>query len=70
MTEIIECPKCGSVYELTKHKSPARDHDSIECQICGETIKSWNGGLFYTSKLISKGTKTINSDSSKTKSHI
>ena len=48
MTEIVKCPKCGTIYELKKHHSPSRDKDSIECYECGETIISWNGGLYYT----------------------
>ena len=54
MTELVECPKCKSVYELTKHKSPSRDKDSIECEVCGTTIKSWDGGVFYTATLKSR----------------
>jgi predicted Zn finger-like uncharacterized protein len=57
MSEIVECPKCGSIYELTKHHSPSRDKDTIECEVCGETIKSWNGGEFYTWELKKKGEK-------------
>jgi predicted Zn finger-like uncharacterized protein len=59
MAELVECPKCKSVYELTKHKTPSRDKDSIECKICGTTIKSWNGGAFYTAILKTQGQEII-----------
>ncbi len=42
------CAGCGAVYDITKHRSPMRDMDKLECEICGELIMQWNGGVFYT----------------------
>lgn len=49
------CPGCGAVYEITKHHSPMRDKDSIDCQFCKTEIIRWNGGVYYTSRLVKKG---------------
>lgn len=49
------CSGCGSVYEITKYYSPVRDKDSIECQVCRKEIIRWNGGLYYTSRLLKEG---------------
>lgn len=50
------CGKCGSVYEVTSHKLIMRDRDSINCDICGEELHSWNGAITFTAKLIKAGT--------------
>lgn len=42
----VTCSECGTVYEVTKKKLPARDKDSIEC--CDTTLISWNGAVMYT----------------------
>ncbi len=65
MAELVECPKCNSIYELTKHKTPSRDKDSIECGICGTTIKSWNGGAFYTAVIKIRRQEIIKKNESK-----
>ena len=52
---IKHCEKCSSKYELTEHKLPIRDKDSLECDICGYKLHSWNGGCLWTSKLLEKG---------------
>ena len=44
------CPKCNKTWFVTKHHSPMRDKDSIECD-CGTVIESWNGGVMYTARL-------------------
>ena len=49
------CDKCGSIYELEEHKIMSRDNDSLDCDICGHKLISWNGGCIWTSKLIKKG---------------
>ena len=52
----IICENCGAEYELHKHNlAGQRDNDSEECEICGTTLISWNGGAMYTTKLIKKG---------------
>jgi ribosomal protein S27E len=38
-----KCPQCGSLYELDSYHVITRDRDSIECDICGATIKEWSG---------------------------
>jgi ribosomal protein S27E len=27
-----------------------RDKDSIECEVCGDVLIKWNGGVFYTNE--------------------
>jgi DNA-directed RNA polymerase subunit RPC12/RpoP len=53
--DIKKCTKCGAEYEIGKIKYPVRDKDSIECDICGTKLISWNGSTAYTAKLIKKG---------------
>lgn len=47
-----ECGICGSLYELTSSKLNDRDKDSIICDVCGTTIKSWNGAVMWEARLI------------------
>lgn len=49
------CKKCGSVYEITNYKTPMRDRDSIDCNVCGEELMRWNVAAFYRAELIKKG---------------
>ena len=51
---ITTCEKCGSVYKLTSVNVPMRDKDTIECDICGETIHSWNQAKVWSATLIEK----------------
>lgn len=51
---IIDCPRCGSKFELYKSKIPTRDKDSDECDVCGYILIEWNGGVMYRTKLIEK----------------
>ena len=48
------CSKCGAEYELKEIPTLMRDTDSLECDICGETLIRWNGASFWVSKLIKK----------------
>jgi|GEM_PF-1875566 len=50
----ITCSKCGAEYNLYETKLMMRDIDSEKCDICGTTLKSWNGGVMYSAKLIEK----------------
>jgi len=52
------CGGCGAEYELTEHKSMFRDKDSIECDICGAKLFSWNGGCIWSKKLIKENTNS------------
>lgn len=45
--ETRTCNVCGTNYKLYKTKLPMRDKDSEDCEICGNTIISWNGGVMY-----------------------
>ena len=45
------CKKCGSVYEVTIQRLPAKDSDSFRCLTCGTTIRSWNDTFSYRFEL-------------------
>ena len=32
---------CGAIYEIEAERTLLPDTDSLECEICGETLKSW-----------------------------
>ena len=49
-----KCKTCGSTYLITKHKLAMRDKDEITCDVCGEELLSWNGGVTYSAKLIER----------------
>lgn len=49
------CKVCGSEYQITEHKMIYRDKDTIECDICDTIIKSWNGAVSYSHKLVKQG---------------
>lgn len=36
------CKHCGTVYILTVTRLPAKDHDSFNCEFCGNQIGKWN----------------------------
>ena len=38
----FECPNCGSMYQRTMGRLPARDEDQAECEVCGAIMDSWN----------------------------
>ena len=45
--------KCGRIYEVTQTNLPVRDKDEFTCS-CGHQLRSWNGGVMYSYKLVSK----------------
>lgn len=49
------CKSCGAVYEVTSHKLPVRDKDSIDCDICGAELIAWNGGVTFSARLKHRG---------------
>ena len=51
----IRCSKCGSVYEIEEFKTTEPDVDSITCEVCGESLISWNGGVMYKARLFERG---------------
>ena len=57
MSEEKICDRCGSEYRLTRHHEAMRDKDSINCEVCGEELISWNGGGYYTSYLLERREK-------------
>jgi hypothetical protein len=58
VTERVDrtCQRCGSTYELASFPLPARDKDQIDCEVCGEELISWNGGVMWSAKLVTRGT--------------
>lgn len=54
MADLI-CSQCGSEYDLEDYKLIERCPDSIECQVCGKTIKEWFGSRQYSAKLVKRG---------------
>ena len=46
------CRRCGSVYRITSFVTGMRDKGSINCEVCGEELMSWNGGVMYSAELI------------------
>jgi hypothetical protein len=32
---------CGAIYEIESERTLLPDTDTLECEICGETLKSW-----------------------------
>jgi hypothetical protein len=49
--EKINCD-CGAIYDEKRIKLPARDKDSSKCGFCGSVLRSWNGGVMYSHKLL------------------
>lgn len=54
MSSEITCEKCGSIYKLKGIKFPVRDQGSIDCSVCGEELKRWNGTTDWMAELIEK----------------
>ena len=49
-----KCSRCGSIYAIKKFKLGSRDKDSINCQVCGEQLMEWNGGVMYQAELVTR----------------
>ena len=47
----LSCQQCGSEYQVVSRIS--RDSDSIECEVCGHTLKRWTGS--HVAILIKRG---------------
>ena len=52
--ERVECSNCGSVYGLTSTKIGMRDKDSINCEVCGNEIYSWNEAKMWNERLLER----------------
>lgn len=54
MAEKVTCDVCGSIYSLQAIKIPVRDKDSIECFVCDNRLKSWNGSKMWSAELLER----------------
>jgi transposase-like protein len=50
----MTCSNCGSVYNVRKVKIIMRDKDVYNCDVCGQELMSWNGGVMYYITLVEK----------------
>ena len=39
---ILKCPYCGTKYEMTTARLSFKQRSYAKCQICSETMYSWN----------------------------
>lgn len=51
----VTCEACGSVYSVTTHRLPAKDRDSFNCIVCGNTMHTWNDTMFPSFELKQRG---------------
>lgn len=49
------CPQCGSVYEVTVYRYPARDQGTFVCEVCGHTVRCWNSTHDWSFQLKKRG---------------
>ena len=54
MLDKCECKNCGSKYELSYKRTPWRDQDSIDCEVCNETLFAWSEAKIWTAKLLER----------------
>lgn len=60
MSTTKQCKNCQATYRLSSVSVPMRDKDNIECDFCGAELISWNGGIVYSSELLSPPPETPN----------
>jgi DNA-directed RNA polymerase subunit RPC12/RpoP len=53
------CSKCGSIYNMSYTRTIMRDKDSIDCDVCGNRLFSWNEAKIWSSKLIERHEKHL-----------
>lgn len=53
----VTCPECGSVYSVVVYRSPARDSDHFDCQVCGTRIQQWNSTACPSYTLKERGSR-------------
>ena len=53
-TRRVECAKCGSRYELIGCGETQRDRGSINCDVCGRELHSWNAAVTWEARLIER----------------
>jgi predicted SprT family Zn-dependent metalloprotease len=46
--------QCGAVYDRTERSVMMRDKDRYQCDVCGVTLESWNGGCIINFKLLKR----------------
>jgi predicted Zn finger-like uncharacterized protein len=49
------CPKCGSVYEVTVSRFPAKDEGRFKCEVCSHVVRTWNDTYDWSFKLKKRG---------------
>lgn len=49
------CPKCGAVYNVTRHKFWSRDEYRVRCQCCGLVLTEGNASTWPVYELIKPG---------------
>ncbi len=47
----LECQQCGSRYWVTSDHVPMRDDDTIDCDVCGVELLSWDEAKMYRVEL-------------------
>jgi len=55
----IECPVCGSEYELTSQNIQKIDKDTIACYICNSTLLEYDGCTSWYPFLLNKKEKHL-----------
>ncbi|GAC1310695.1 MAG: hypothetical protein NVSMB24_28470 [Mucilaginibacter sp.] len=50
----IECPTCGSEYELTSQRTGKMDSGAIACYVCENLLFGYEGYVSYCPLLLSK----------------
>ncbi len=53
--ERVRCRQCHSVYQLSTRTLDHKEVNTIECAVCGLTIKSWCENTTYTAMLVRRG---------------
>jgi hypothetical protein len=52
----FDCPVCHSKYRLKRIKLPAPNKGSIDCEVCGALIRSWEDTSAWMPILLMRGT--------------
>ena len=51
------CEYCGAAYEINEYYSSSREKNKINCEVCGNKLIGWSGGVMYEAYLISRPKK-------------
>ena len=52
MTVIFKCPYCGTEYEMTTAHLSFKQRSYAKCQVCNQTMYSWNSRNVPLFKLV------------------